>query len=60
MSGFWYPPDDQAPEPPTFSGSAHSVSGEAAPEDKGEVVRKIAEEVARKPMPRPDVRRIGF
>ena len=31
MSGFWYPPDDQAPDPQTFSGSAHSVSGEAPP-----------------------------
>ena len=60
MSGFWYPPDDQAPDPQTFSGSAHSVSGEAPPVDKAEAVRKVAEEVSRKPMPRPAPRRMGF
>ena len=60
MSGFWYPPDDQAREPETFSGSAHSVSGEKPDECKAEAVRKVAEEVSRKPMPRPAPRRMGF
>jgi len=59
MSGFWYPPDDQAPDPQIFSGSAHSVSGEKPEDSPAERVRKVAEEVSRKPMPRP-VRRMGF
>lgn len=60
MSGFWYPPDDQAPEPQTFHGSAHSVSSEPSPEDRAEAVRRVAEEISRKPMPRPAPRRLGF
>lgn len=60
MAGFWYPPDDHAPEPLPFSGAAHSVSGDVPQQDPAERVRQVAEEVARKPMPRAPVRRIGF
>lgn len=60
MSGFWFPPDDMAAGAQTFHGSAHSVSSEPPPEDRAAAVRRIAEEVARKPMPRPPVRKIGF
>jgi hypothetical protein len=41
-------------------GSAHSVSGDGADEDRAEQVRKVAEEVTGKTMPRPPVKRIGF
>jgi hypothetical protein len=60
MAGFWYPPDDHAMEPQTFQGSGHSVSSEPPPECPAERVRQVAEEVARKPMPRAPIRRIGF
>lgn len=60
MAGYWFSPDDYAPEPPTVQGSGHSVSSEPPPNDPAEEVRKVAEEVARKPMPRPAPRRIGF
>lgn len=60
MAGYWYPPDDHAMEPQTFQGSGHSVSSEPPPSDPAEQVRQVAEEVARKPMPRAPIRRIGF
>lgn len=60
MSGFWFPPDDFASEPQQFSGSAHSVSGEKPEDDAAEKVRKVAEEIARKPLPKQPKRRIGF
>ena len=60
MSGFWYPPDDQAPDTQTFSGSAHSVSGEKPDDCPADRVRRVAEEVSRKSMPRPAPRRMGF
>jgi hypothetical protein len=41
-------------------GSAHSVSSDEPAEDKAEQVRRIAEEVSGKVMPRPQRRRIGF
>lgn len=41
-------------------GSAHSVSGEEPEVDRAELVRKVAEEVSGKKMPRPPARRIGF
>jgi len=41
-------------------GSAHSVSSDEPAEDRAEKVRKVAEEVTRKEMPRPVKRRIGF
>jgi hypothetical protein len=46
-------------EPQQSSGSAHSVSGDAPDDDPAEQVRLVAEEVSRKPMPRP-VRKMGF
>lgn len=60
MAGYWYTPDDCAPAPQTISGSGHSVSSEPPARDAAERVRQVAEEVARKPMPRPALRRIGF
>lgn len=60
MGGYWFPPDDLALEPQTFQGSGHSVSNEPPPADPAERVREVAEEVAGKPMPRPQPRRIGF
>jgi len=60
MGGYWIAPDDYAPDPQVFSGSAHSVSGEKEEEDKAELVRKVAEEVSGKKMPRPPTKRIGF
>lgn len=59
MAGYWYPPDDHAMEPQQSNGSAHSVSSDAPDEDRAEKVRRVAEEVSRKPMPRPQ-RRMGF
>lgn len=59
MSGYWSAPDDYVYEPNTFSGSAHSGSGEAPEKDRAEEVRKVAEEVSRKPIPRTQ-RKIGF
>lgn len=41
-------------------GSAHSVSGEVEPEDRAEQVRRVAEEVTGKTMPRPPTKRVGF
>lgn len=41
-------------------GSAHSVSSDEPDEDRAEKVRKVAEEVSRKEMPKPIKRRIGF
>jgi hypothetical protein len=41
-------------------GSAHSVSGDGPDEDRAEQVRRVAEEVSGKEMPRPLRRRIGF
>lgn len=41
-------------------GSAHSISGYEQDEDRAEQVRKVAEEVSGKTMPRPPSRRIGF
>ena len=52
MSGFWYPPDDHSMENQVMSGSAHSVSSDTPPEDVAEKVRRIAEEVSRKTMPK--------
>ena len=60
MAGYWYPPDDHAQEPQQSNGSAHSVSSEQPEDDPAERVRKVAEEVSRKKMPRPPPRRIGF
>ena len=60
MSGYWHVPDDYAYEPPVVSGSAHSVSGDAPDRDPAEKVREIAEKIARKPIPRPAPRRMGF
>lgn len=60
MGGFWDAPWDYAEAPQPFNGSAHSVSSDAPEQDRAEQVRKVAEEVARKPMPRPAPRRIGF
>lgn len=60
MAGYWYPPDDHAAEVCSGQGAAHSVSGEAPPADPAERVRQVAEEVARKPMPKPQPRRMGF
>ena len=59
MAGYWYPPDDHAQEPQQSHGSAHSVSGEGPDEDRAEQVRRVAEEVSRKPLTLPK-RRIGF
>ena len=59
MSGYWYAPDDHAAEPQLTHGSAHSVSAEPPVLDRAEEVRRVAEEVSRKPMPRP-VKRVGF
>lgn len=41
-------------------GSAHSVGGDEPEVDRAELVRKVAEEVSGKKMPRPPARRIGF
>lgn len=41
-------------------GSMHSVSGDGEDVDRAEQVRKVAEEVSGKTMPRPPTRRIGF
>lgn len=60
MAGYWYAPDDHAMEPQITHGSGHSVSSDVPPDDPAEEVRRIAEEVSRKPMPRPAPRRIGF
>jgi hypothetical protein len=59
MSGYWYAPDDHADEPQTTHGSAHSVSGDGPDRDRAEEVRRVAEEVARRPIPRP-ARKLGF
>lgn len=60
MSGYWFPPDDYAIEPAYINGSAHSVSSDPGPQDKAEMVHKIAEEVSGKEIPKKPVRRIGF
>lgn len=61
MAGYWYPPDDHAPDAyQPAQGSAHSVSSDAPDADPAERVRKVAEEVSRKPIPRVPLRRIGF
>ena len=59
VSGYWYAPDDHAADPQTTHGSAHSVSGDGPLRDRAEEVRRVAEEVSRKTMPRP-VKRFGF
>lgn len=53
MSGYWEAPDDYAEVQNTFSGSAHGVNTDRPNKD-------LAEEVARRPMPRPAPRRMGF
>ncbi len=60
MSGYWHAPDDYQSDPQTFSGSAHSVSGIEPGADVGEQLRKVVEEVMRKPCAAPPVRRMGF
>lgn len=59
MSGYWLAPDDWEDGNGTFSGSAHSVSGDCPDDDAAEQVRKIAEEVTGKQFPAP-TKRIGF
>lgn len=59
MSGYVFVPDDLAYEVPITHGSAHSVSGDEPERDPAEQVRRVAEEVTRRPMPRP-VRKFGF
>ena len=59
MSGYWYVPDDHAVEPALTHGSAHGVNGDRPERDRAEEVRRVAEEVSGKPMPR-QVRRFGF
>lgn len=60
MGGYWHSPDDYQQDAGTFSGSAHSVSSDKPDDDKADQVRKVAEEIARKPIPRPAPRRMGF
>lgn len=60
MGGFWHPPDDSAMEPQQFSGSAHSVSSDQPPNDPAEKVREVAEKMARKALPKPAPKRMGF
>ena len=63
MSGFWEAPDDYAESVDSGHGSAHSVSsdhGKTKGEKRAEAVRRVAEEVGRKPIPRPSPRRMGF
>jgi hypothetical protein len=59
VSGYVFVPDDLAYEPPITHGSAHSVSGDGPDRDRVEEVRRVAEEVSRKSVPRP-VRKVGF
>lgn len=59
MSGYWYPPNDEAermltPEPRLTECELSDA------ELRAEAVRKIAEEVSRKPMPPLPTRRMGF
>ena len=60
MGGYWYAPDDHAADSGTTHGSAHSVSDAKPEKSAAEKVRDVAEEVSRKVMPKPPVRRIGF
>ena len=63
MGGYWEAPDDYATPVDSGHGSAHSVSSDRLDEtgeDRAEKVRRVAEEVTRKKMPRPAPRRIGF
>lgn len=59
MSGYWTIPDDYAYEPQVTHGSAHSVSGDSPDRDRVEDLRRVVEEVTRKPVVRP-VRKLGF
>ena len=61
MTGFWYPPDDHEPAAQQpGQGSAHSVSQEQPDHDPADAVRKVAEEITRRPIPRPAPRKMGF
>ena len=54
--GDWY--FDESPL--YMIGTAHSVSSNEPDDDPAEAVRKVAEEVARRDMPRPARNPIGF
>jgi hypothetical protein len=59
MSGFVFVPDDTSYEPQLIHGSAHSISGDGPSMDRVEDLRKVVEEVTRKPVVRPHVK-LGF
>ena len=60
MSGYWEPPSDYQRPEYMGQGSAHGNGGEPEAEDRAEQVRRVAEEVCRRPIARPPKKRMGF
>lgn len=59
MSGYWEAPDDYALDYGTWTGSAHSVSGDKTEKDIVEQLRDAVEDTTGKPVQRQE-RRMGF